>query len=62
MSTVLQHARRPRTVGGLVGKRDKPGIEEAVAPDLKGECGRFLQKETGKKGGRRCQLSTVNLF
>lgn len=59
---MLQHAKGPRTVGGLVGKRDKPGIEEAVALDLTGECGRFLQKETGKKGSRRCQLSTVNLF
>ena len=48
--------------GGLVGKQDNPGNEETVVPDPKGECCRFLQKETGKKGGRRWQLPTINLF
>lgn len=59
---MLQHARGPRTVGGLVGKRDKPGIEEAVVPDPKRERCRFLKKETGEKGGGHCQLPTINLF
>ena len=47
-STVLQHARGPRTVGGLVGKRDKPGVEEAVVTQ-RGSAADSSRKRLGRK-------------